>query len=85
MKRFFGKVAACALALVGMSAGAMTLGIRTMLHARAAQLQAVEPVWTVTFDAQGGTVAELTIHCWAGMRRRMAASWRRRKRSSSPT
>ncbi len=58
MKRFFGNVAACALALAGMSVGAMPLGTRTMLHARVARQQVVESMWTVTFDAQGGTVAE---------------------------
>ena len=64
MKCSFGKVAVCVLALAGMSAHAMPIGVRTMMLGRAAARQAAstpvvtQQVWTVTFDANGGTVAE---------------------------
>ena len=52
-------VTTCALTLAGMSAYAMPIGIRTLLHAHAVarQLSDMPPpeVWTVTFDVQGGT------------------------------
>ena len=57
MKRFIGRVAICALALAGLSAGAMPLGVRTMMQGRAAvrQVTTSAATWTVTFDANGGT------------------------------
>ena len=58
MKRLLSIGAFCAVALAGMSASAMTIGIRTMAYARAAVRQAalepVRDVVTVTFDANGG-------------------------------
>ena len=42
MRRYFWKVAMCALALAGGSANAMPLGVRTMMHARVAVRQAEE-------------------------------------------
>ena len=41
MRGFLGKIAVCALMLAGMSASAMPLGIRTMMHGRAAVRQTV--------------------------------------------
>ena len=59
MKRFVRKVVVCALALSGVCAHAMPLGIRMMMQARAAVRQAAsEPArqtWLVTFNANGGT------------------------------
>ena len=76
MKRFFGKVVFCVLALAGMSAHAMPIGVRTMMQGRAAVRQAastsvVAPqVWTVTFNANNGVVAEtsrvVTNECAVG-------------------
>ena len=47
---------ACALALAGMSANAMPLGLRTMMQGRAARQSVAARAWTVTFDANGGAV-----------------------------
>ena len=52
MNRFVGRVAVCVLALAWMPVHAMPLGVRTMMHARAAMRQVAEPVpvcYTVTY------------------------------------
>ncbi len=58
MRRFLGIAAIYAFVLAGMSVHAMPLGVRTMMHARAAvrQSSSAQPpqMWTVSFVAQGG-------------------------------
>ena len=54
MKRFMLKIALCVMALAGMGVHAMPLGIRTLMHGRAAVRQVVESTWIVIFDANGG-------------------------------
>ena len=68
MMRLFRIGALCVVALGALQASAMPLGYRLSCQARAAVRQAEElpspeptqEVWTVTFDAQGGTAAEAT-------------------------
>ena len=68
MMRLFRIGALCVVALGALQASAMPLGYRLSRQARAAVRQAEElpspeptqEVWTVTFDAQGGTAAEAT-------------------------
>ena len=68
MMRLFRIGALCVVAFGALQASAMPLGYRLSRQARAAVRQAAElpspeptqEVWTVTFDAQGGTAAEAT-------------------------
>ena len=64
MNRFVGRVALCVMVLAGMCANAMPLGVRTMLHARAAMRQVAEPVricYTVTYaPGKNGTGEQQT-------------------------
>ncbi len=76
MKRVFGKLAVCMLALAGASAHAIPIGVRTMMQGRAAVRQGIstpvvtQQVWTVMFNANGGTIAEtsrvVTNECAVG-------------------
>ena len=61
MKWFVEIGAICALMLAAIPANAMTLGARTLLHGHAVARQVAEvdmptQIWTVTFDANGGTI-----------------------------
>ena len=73
MMRLFRIGALCAVAFVALQATAMPLGCRLSRQARAAVRQAAEAerqVWTVAFDANGGTAAEtmrtVTNECAVG-------------------
>ena len=58
MNRSLGNIVACALVVAGMSVNAMPIGIRTMMHGRAARQSVAARVWTVEFDVNGGTAGE---------------------------
>jgi hypothetical protein len=55
MNRFIVEIGLCAMVLAGMHADAMPLGIRTLMHGRAAVRQAEKSTLIVTFDANGGS------------------------------